>query len=301
MIDFFRRVLSMPYALRRMEARINDLLILEARLLINKFDYTTTPERISDFEFKVFSQWGDDGIIQFLINKLGITEKRFIEFGIENYRESNTRFLLMNNNWDGLVFDGSQKNIQIVQRDDIYWRYNLKAECAFITVENIKSLLEKNNFNGRVGLLHIDVDGNDYWVWKAMDNSDADIVIMEYNALFGDERAITIPYNPHFSVADAHYSRVYFGASLAALQQLSEEKGYYFIGCNSAGNNAYFIHNRHFGKLKSLSVKEGFVMSKSRQTRNKSGQLDFLDPVQALQQLKGMPVINTSTGETESL
>lgn len=301
MIDFFRRLLSMLYTLRRMEAKINDLLMLDARLLINKFDYSTTPERITDFEFKVFSQWGDDGIIQFLINKLGITEKKFIEFGIENYRESNTRFLLMNNNWDGLVFDGSQKNIQIVQRDNIYWRYNLKAECAFITAENINSLLEKNNFDGRVGLLHIDIDGNDYWVWKAINNSDADIVIMEYNALFGDERAISIPYNPNFSVSDAHYSRVYFGASLAALHQLAGEKGYYFIGCNSAGNNAYFLHSRHSGKLKSLSVKEGFVMSKSRQTRSKNKELDFLDPAQALIQLKGMPVINTRTGDTESL
>ena len=299
MAGLFRSLLSIPFTIRRLETKMNDLLMLEAKQCIGKFKYDGVPANITEFEFKVFSQWGDDGIIQYLVNKLDITEKKFIEFGIENYRESNTRFLLMNNNWDGLVFDGSNKNITTVRSDDIFWRYNLKAECAFITAENINQLFEKNNFTGRVGLLHIDIDGNEYWIWKAIENVDADIVIMEYNMYFGSERAITIPYNPQFSVVNAHYSRIYFGASLAALNQLAEEKGYFFIGCNSAGNNAYFLNNRHKGKLNQLSVKDGFVMSKSRQTRNKTGELDFSDPAQAADIIKGLPVINTITGATE--
>src|SRR5436190_6357960 len=96
---------------------------------------------IHEIEFQVFSQFGDDGIIQFLVNKLDIPNKTFIEFGVENYRESNTRFLLFNNNWTGYIIDGSKENIDYVKQDLIYWACELHAEAAFITRENINQLL----------------------------------------------------------------------------------------------------------------------------------------------------------------
>src|SRR5687768_12224968 len=64
-------------------------------------------KNLDEVEFQVFSQWGDDGIIQYLVNKLDIPNKTFIEFGVEDYKESNTRFLLISNNWSGYVIDGS--------------------------------------------------------------------------------------------------------------------------------------------------------------------------------------------------
>ena len=115
---------------------------------------------IQDAEFSVFSQWGDDGIIQYLIHTIGITNKTFIEFGVENYREANTRFLLINNNWKGLVIDGSEKNIQYIKNDAISWNYSLNAVAKFITKENLNSLIENNGFKGEIGILHIDVDGD---------------------------------------------------------------------------------------------------------------------------------------------
>ena len=110
---------------------------IEARQLGN------TVNDIRAHEFKVFSQWGEDGIIQFLINQINIPNRIFIEFGVQNYTESNTRFLLQNNNWSGLVIDGSQNNISYVKNDPIYWRYNLKAECAFIDRDNINRLISQ--------------------------------------------------------------------------------------------------------------------------------------------------------------
>lgn len=103
---------------------------------------------INDHAYKVYSQWKEDGIIQYLINNIEIKNKTFIEFGVENYTEANTRFLLVNNNWAGLVIDGSQKNIDYIKKDNIYWRHNLKAECAFITAENINDLFSSNGFSG---------------------------------------------------------------------------------------------------------------------------------------------------------
>lgn len=301
MKGLIHKLLSFPFAVKRIEKKVDDLLILEARRFFQQFDYTKPLQSFEEVECKIFSQWGDDGIIQYLIRKLGITKKIFIEFGVENYREANTRFLLVNNNWRGLIFDGSSKNVDIIKKDEIFWRYSLNAECAFIAKENINQLIEKNGFTGGIGLLHIDIDGNDYWIWDAINNTDAEIVIMEYNAYFGDEKPITIPYSSDFSADKAHYSRLYFGASLPALIHLANKKGYFHVGCNSAGNNAYFVKNKYAGSINEVSAKEGFVMPTSRQSRNRKGELSFIGGNSALELLKQMPVINVVTGETEYL
>ena len=96
---------------------------------------------IQETEFRVFSQFGEDGIIQFLISNIEIPNKTFVEFGVEDYAESNTRFLLINNNWSGLVIDGSQPNVESIKNDAIFWKHDLTALNAFITKDNINSLI----------------------------------------------------------------------------------------------------------------------------------------------------------------
>src|SRR5215217_8673163 len=93
-------------------------------------------QSLEEVEFQVFSQRGEDGIIQYIINQLDIPNKIFIEFGVENYTESNTRFLLINNNWSGLVIDGSAENIRFIKEDFIYWKYDITAYHSFITKDN---------------------------------------------------------------------------------------------------------------------------------------------------------------------
>lgn len=254
---------------------------------------------LKEAEFKVFSQFGDDGIIQYLINKLAVTVEKFIEFGVENYEESNTRFLLRHDNWQGLVIDGSIDHINYIKNDPIYWLHDLTAINSFITVDNINQILSNNGFNGKAGILSIDIDGNDYWVWKAIKVTDADIVIVEYNSTFGFDRAISIPYKSDFSRLKAHYSGLYFGASLCALCDIGNEKGYAFIGCNQAGNNAYFVKNYLLGDLKALSPREGFVKAKFRESRDRKGKLTFLTDEERLKEITGLPVMNTKTGILE--
>ena len=113
--------------------------ILPANILarLNKANEQQIIQNIQLAEFKVFSQWGDDGIIQFLVDYLDIRHKTFIEFGVQNYTEANTRFLLVNNNWAGLIMDGSEENINYIKKDDIYWQHELTAVPVFITTENI--------------------------------------------------------------------------------------------------------------------------------------------------------------------
>ena len=183
------------------------------------------PDQIHAAEFSVYSQWGEDGIVQHLLRYIPISQKVFVEFGVENYTEANTRFLLVNDNWTGVVMDGSTAHIDYIKQDDISWRFSLKAQQAFITRENIIGLIRGNGIHGEIGLLSIDIDGNDYWVWEAIDVVTPAIVIVEYNHRFGSERAVAVPYSADFQRSNAHHSNIYYGASLAALCRLGTEKG----------------------------------------------------------------------------
>jgi hypothetical protein len=158
-INFIRNAISNIYFSRDQHDEIK---VLSAKILIEKYKEKGIVENIHDIEFKVFSQFGDDGIIQYLINNVDINNKKFVEFGVGDYRESNTRFLLINDNWEGLVFDSNPGFIKNIRSDNIYWQYNLQAVHAFINKDNINALLESNGYKGEIGILHIDIDGNDY-------------------------------------------------------------------------------------------------------------------------------------------
>jgi hypothetical protein len=243
-------------------------------------------------EFKVFSQWGEDGIIQLLLRHLEVPCRVFVEFGIQDYTESNTRFLLVNDNWAGLVIDGSQENIDYVKQDPIYWQHNLKAVHSFITKDNINSILAENGIRGEIGILSIDIDGNDYWVWQAIDVISPAIVIIEYNFRFGKERAVTIPYDEHFVRSKSHHSMIYYGASLKALDLLAKQKGYIFVGCNTAGNNAFFIRqDLKPDRLKTPTVEEGYVAAQFRESRDESGELIFISHEEEIRILSTLPLV----------
>lgn len=233
------------------------------------------PSRFQLAEFSVFSQFGDDGLIQYLLRELEPREHTFIEFGVESYQEANTRFLLQHDNWRGLVIDGSASNVEAIQRDRVYWRHELTAVESFITRENINDLILDAGFVGRVGILSIDIDGVDWWVWERLDAVDPLIVIAEYNSLFGPQATITVPYAPDFVRTNAHHSNLYWGCSLNALCLLAERKGYVFVGSNAAGNNAYFVRKPDVRSLIPLSSSEGYVESRFREARAPDGSLTF--------------------------
>jgi hypothetical protein len=147
-----------------------------------------------------------------------------------------------------------------------------------------------------VDILHIDIDGNDYWIWEAIETTPA-VVIMEYNSNFGIDRAITIPYDPEFNRTRAHSSNLYWGSSLKALYLLASDKGYKFIGCNSAGNNAYFVRNDKLNhSVHSVSLREGYVKSKYRESRDSSGKLNFASSEERTSILKDLPVFDIEAG-----
>ncbi|MGJ4932296.1 hypothetical protein ACQR1I_35700 [Bradyrhizobium sp. HKCCYLS2038] len=247
---------------------------------------------LGEAEFRVFSQWGEDGCIQHLIRHVPIASRTFIEFGVQDYMESNTRFLLVNDNWSGLVIDGGALNIEAIRRSDLYWRYNLKAECAFITRDNIDTLITTAGLRGDIGLLSVDIDGNDYWVWEAIESVRPRILITEYNARFGTDAAVTVPYAADFQRTAAHHSHIYYGASLAALTALSARKGYDLVGCNAAGNNAFFVRRDvRPASLPVRGVRDAYRPAKFREARTPDGALAFLSPEQEQALLSTLPVV----------
>jgi len=227
---------------------------------------------LHDHEFKVYSHAGEDGIIQFLVQNVPVPSHTFIEFGVEDYREANTRFLLLNNQWTGLVMDGDADNVARIKADPIYWNYALTALPAFVTRENVDQLVVDAGFAGEVGLLSVDVDGNDYWIFDAISAIQPAIAVIEYNYRFGPSRAVTIPYDPRFTRSRSDPSWLICGASLAAVAAAAARKGMSFVGCNSFGNNAFFVRNELLPPwLPALSTADGYVTGKFKESLIRDG------------------------------
>ena len=258
--------------------------------------------KLSDYEWKIFSQWGEDGIIDFLVSEVSIVNKTFIEFGVENFSESNCRYLLMKSDWNGFVIDSSQKNIKKLKNSYYFWKYDLQTFVAFININNINELLIKSGFERDLGILSIDIDGNDYHILNKIDCFDPRIIICEFNPLFGNDRKITVPYDPKFYRTKKHYSNLYWGASINALRSLLTKQDYTLVGTGMQGGNAYFIKNSLMTDHLRILAKNPFCFNFNwRESRDINGNLNFLRAELRYKEIKGMNVLNVETGNLEKL
>jgi hypothetical protein len=276
------------------------LILLEGRRAawdVAQFPVTANLKKVG---FGIFSQFDEDGIIQFLISHLEIKNETFIEFGVEHYEESNTRFLLINDNWQGMVMDGSKENIAYIENDRVSRRFDLQARCVFITKDNINDIIRSSGFGEDLGLLSVDIDGNDYWVWEAINVVHPRIVVAEYNSVFGAD-PVSVPYRADFERTKAHYSNLYYGCSLSALAHLARLKGYILVGSNLRGNNAFFIRKDIAGSFSEISPKDAYVSSHFRESRDARGELTHLREADRRRVIAHLPVVNVVTGQTSAL
>ena len=221
---------------------------------------------IKKFGIKIYSQNDEDGIILYILKHIGIKTKKFVEIGVENGTECNTTNLLKNFNWKGVQIEGnkilySDAKIQLkkILKEKIK---NLKLLNIFITKKNVNKIL-KNNCGKEVDLLSIDIDGNDFWIWKSIKCIKPRLVIIEYNSFFGPKLSCTIPYNAKF-IWDYKNKRSYYGASLKALEKLGKQKKYTLVGIDRNGVNAFFVRNDLSKKinLKSKKINDIFIDNK---------------------------------------
>lgn len=293
----YRTIVGIPYSLHQQANAIERQMVLSGRQACFQLSQRPRLSKLSDAEFRVTSQWGEDGIIEWLIQNIAVASTTFVEFGVENFMECNTRFLLQNRNWRGLVMDGSQLHMDYVRTTELYWRYDLTAVKAFITRENINGLLAEHGFDGEIGILSIDIDGNDYWVFEAIEACRPQIVIIEYNPIFGDLHSIVVPYDEAFYRFDAHYSGLYFGASIKAINELAEKRGYTAVGTCSNGINAFYVRNdiapQVLGKLDEVVQHP----SRHRDSRDTAGNLSFTAGTKRAELIQGQSVLHVDSGE----
>lgn len=301
--EFIRknRLLGLSFKIRssldQLSRKQDDLLMLTGREQCRSIKSENKIRRLSDIGFKVYSQWEEDGIIEWLLQRIPVRTTTFVEFGVEDYTESNTRFLMKNRNWRGLIIDGSRRNIDSVFNQDLYWKYDLKAVCSFITRDNINAIISQAGFGECIGLLSIDIDGNDYWVWNSIEGVKPHIVVCEYNAVFGDMYPVTIPYDDGFRRTAAHPSNLYFGAGIKALELLAGKKGYVLLGSNSTGTNAFFVRSDLYGYVADAIEDTRPLPSLLRESRDSSGRLTFVSGLQRFDLIKNLPVFRIDTEE----
>ena len=192
--------------------------------------------------FRLFSQFEEDGILLYLFSLIGMTERTFIEFGSDDGINSNSANLYYNHDFTGLFLDGNKKALE---RGKYFFSKHANVNTrqpvfkqAFITAENINSLIKDAGFTGEIGLLSIDIDGNDYWVWKAIDVVSPQIVIIETHNEFG-MNDIIVPYDPNYFYPGKHPT--YHGASPIAMTKLAKKKGYRLVAANELGFNFIYV------------------------------------------------------------
>jgi hypothetical protein len=204
------------------------------------------PKRLLRHGFKIYSQNDEDGIIQEIFRRIGIGNRRFVEFGVQKGFECNTAKLLIEG-WRGLWIESSSGSVAQIRKhfEDFLRDGRLTLVEKLVTAENINALFSETGFVGEIDALCIDIDFNDYWVWKAIEVATPRVVVIEYNCALRPPLSLVVPYEPTRVWNGGNY----FGASLEALVRLGRAKGYRLVGCCFAGVNAFFVREDLCGDL----------------------------------------------------
>lgn len=229
-----RNFANLLYGGKKKAARKDDLVNW-----LKQFENRSVP-KLSDASFNIFTYHGEDGIIAYLLQQLKNVPPMFVDAGAGNCIVGNCSTLAVHFNWKGVFIDKDEK--QIATGKKFYGKPGgdrLSFITAEITPENINQLVGGAGIEGEIGLLSIDVDGNDYWIWKAIDVIQPRIVVIEAKVEFGRHDVI-VPYGK-----DNHRSNDsrYNGASVEAFRKLGIQKGYKLVGANKQGYNLFFVKN----------------------------------------------------------
>lgn len=241
----FKHFLKDKFLIAKIRNRFNPAVQISQRQLYLKYRDAVNSGKVpllSETGFSVFSQFEEDGKLLFIFSVLGMDNKTFVEIGSDDGVNSNSANLYFNFGWHGLFIDGNRKSIKrgknFFRKYPHPWFYQPKFECARVTRENVNELIRKNGIEGEIGLLSIDIDGNDYWVWDAITVVDPQVVIIETHNEFGMNN-IVVPYDPDYFFPGKH--PVYHGASPVAMNRLAQRLGYRLVGANELGFNFIFV------------------------------------------------------------
>ena len=233
--NFFNRILQYYYATNKKEVLFQSKLRQEIES-IKKNEFKRDKKNLIPYGFKVFSQTDEDGIINEIFKRIGITNKKFLEFGV-NASKNNTTFLLLNN-WTGVWLEISTlKIIRIKNKYKIPLKNNsLRIYKKKITAENINKVIKSLQLKGVIDLLSIDIDGNELYLLNKLSQIRPRVIVVEYNSKFPPPFKKSIKYSPNFIWKYDDY----LGSSLQLLVD-NLKKNYALVGCNISGVNAFFV------------------------------------------------------------
>lgn len=199
---------------------------------------------LGDVEFRCYSQNGEDGILLYIFSLVGTTNKRAVEICAGSGLECNAANLIINHGWRGLLVDGDEQ--QVAAGRGFYARCK-NTFCApptfvhsWLTAENVDPLVCTHGFAGEIDLLSLDIDGNDYWIWQALQSVEPRVVVLEFSGACGPDASLAMKYDPGFRL-DLSVQPYRCGASLTAFTRLARRKGYRLVGVQSLGFNAFFV------------------------------------------------------------
>lgn len=243
-------------------------------------------EGLDKYEYSLFSQNGEDGLLRYIFSEIGYGSRYFIEIGFE-VTECNSLRLMLKEKLGGILIDGEKRSVRkfnkAARRMGIH---DVKAIAKFLDAENLREVLDEAEVPEEVDLLSIDVDGNDYWFWESIDYIKPRVVMVEFNASLGPELSLAVPYDPKFMRHEKHQSGFYCSASISAFNKLAEKKGYSLIGCDSNGVNAFFVRKDCFTEnIRQLTPQEAFRPHKMRLKRGFSQEVQY-------NTIKDMPYIS---------
>jgi hypothetical protein len=194
-------------------------------------------------ELRVFSQNGEDGVIVEIFNRIGVTNRYFVEFGIQDGTEGNAVLLADVFGWSGLFIEGDDELVDRVRRK--YSHGPVDVLHGMVTAANINELFAAAGVPREPDLLSIDIDGNDLYVWRALEWARPRLVVIEYNSGILAEGPVAQPYAPERTWDGSGA----FGSTLAALDVVAAEKGYRFAHTDLSGVNAFYVRDDLFDAL----------------------------------------------------
>jgi len=256
-------------------------------------------EHLWDAEVKVFSQWGEDGILDYLCEELGISKPKVLEIGAGNFRECNSRFLAENRNASVFAVDGRDDLSSAINQKSLRWKTHIFSMQEWITPENINNVIKiaQESMLG-IDIFSIDLDGNDFWILDEANLHGVSIVVVEYNPLFGSKLEVSVPRDDKFDRTTKHFSWLYYGASIKAFIKTLSQKSFVFVGTNRVGSNGFFVRQSIVNNIKlklprDLSL---YVDWRVRESRDQQGTLNYLCNDSRIDQIKDMPLINLLDG-----
>lgn len=266
---------------------------------ITMMNYAIKDINIRSLEFQVFSQFGEDGIINFLCQALHVSKPSVLEIGVEDFQECNSHFLGYSRNASIVAVDKYPLHEDFLSKSSLRWKNTVEAWTRDVTPDNINDIYKDCEvFLGAIDIFSLDIDGIDFWVFKRLENINAKILILEYNALYGSKRSVSVPFEENFDRTQKHFSNKYYGCSLLALIDEADKKGYQFIGSNRACNNAFFIkQNLVSAEAFQVLPLQEYTDLTFRESRDFEGELTYFNSKLELDAISKMPLVDMSTNQ----